>query len=394
MATLNLTANGKAQELILAYLQENASDVLAEKINNGVTVEKDGKTLISKKDLDGFMKFATDEARKLADKGANSACVEDAVVYGWAIHYFEEDSIEGKLYNKDGTEYKPPKPVVNKKTSTPTPIVKTEPPKPKQQQASLWDMLDAADKKTEVQQTDDQEVVDNADEDCEPTEEEIQETLRLMAEEDGITVQPDDDDEPEPTEKEIADTLQKAVDEKNGVKSVAPKKPIPPFYSQYVELKDSYPDCIILIRLGDFYETFNHDAQTLSDELNLTLTGRDVGLDSRVPIIGFPYHAADAYIAKIRKNHDVVIVEVNGNIVTLAKTGTPLIKDDLPDEDDDIEEMTETEMRQFDGDIAEPKIAVDEEPDDETAVPYSLSSFDKETMIYLYDLLDGKLDIA
>ena len=53
MTTLNLTANGKAQELILAYLQENASDVLAEKINNGVTVEKDGKTLISKKDLDG-----------------------------------------------------------------------------------------------------------------------------------------------------------------------------------------------------------------------------------------------------------------------------------------------------------------------------------------------------
>ncbi len=394
MTTLNLTANGKAQELILAYLQENASDVLAEKINNGVTVEKDGKTLISKKDLDGFMKFATDEARKLAEKGANSACVEDAVVYGWAIHYFEEDSIEGKLYNEDGTEYKPPKPVVKKKTSTPTPIVKTEPPKPKQQQASLWDMLDATDKKTDIKQTDDQEVVDNADDDCEPTEEEIQETLRLMAEEDGITEQPDDEDEAEPTVEEIADALQKAVDEKNGVKSVAPKKPIPPFYSQYVELNDSYPDCIILIRLGDFYEAFNDDAQTLSDELNLTLTGRDVGLESRVPIIGFPYHAADAYIAKIRKNHDVVIVEVNGNIVTLAKTGTPLIKDDLPDEDEDIEEMTETEMRQFDGDIAEPKITVDEEPDDETAVPYSLSSFDKETMIYLYDLLDGKLDIA
>lgn len=152
-------------------------------------------------------------------------------------------------------------------------------------------MLDAANEKTEVQQTDDQEVVDNADDDCEPTEEEIQETLRLMAEEDGITEQPDDEDEAEPTVEEIAAALQKAVDEKNGVKSVepvAPKKPIPPFYSQYVELKDSYPDCIILIRLGDFYEAFNDDAQTLSDELNLTLTGRDVGLESRVPIIGFP----------------------------------------------------------------------------------------------------------
>ena len=53
MTNLNLTANGKPQELILAYLQENVSDVLAEKINNGVYIEKDGKTLINKKDLDG-----------------------------------------------------------------------------------------------------------------------------------------------------------------------------------------------------------------------------------------------------------------------------------------------------------------------------------------------------
>lgn len=66
MTNLNLTANGKPQELILAYLQENVSDVLAEKINNGVYIEKDGKRLLSKKDLDGFMRFATDEAKKLA----------------------------------------------------------------------------------------------------------------------------------------------------------------------------------------------------------------------------------------------------------------------------------------------------------------------------------------
>ena len=68
---LNLTATGKPQELILAYLQENASDVLAEKINNGVRITKDGKTLINKKTLNGFMTFAEGEARKLAEKGAN-----------------------------------------------------------------------------------------------------------------------------------------------------------------------------------------------------------------------------------------------------------------------------------------------------------------------------------
>ena len=128
--TLNLTAKSRAQELILAYLQENASEILAEKINNGTPITKDCKQLVNKKTLDGFMAFANSEARKLVEKGANSACVEDSVVYGWAIHYFEEDSIEGTLYHLDGMEYKPPKPVVNKKTSTPTPIVKTEPPKP------------------------------------------------------------------------------------------------------------------------------------------------------------------------------------------------------------------------------------------------------------------------
>ena len=93
MTTLNLTANGKPQELILAYLQENASDVLAEKINSGTPFEKDGKKLINKKTLDGFMRFAMDEAKKLAEKGASSAFVEDKVVYGWAIHYFEELSL-------------------------------------------------------------------------------------------------------------------------------------------------------------------------------------------------------------------------------------------------------------------------------------------------------------
>ena len=80
MTTINLTANGRDQELILAYLTENASDVLADKINNSVLFEKDGKQLINRKDLDGFMKFACDEARKLAVKGSNSACVEDSVV--------------------------------------------------------------------------------------------------------------------------------------------------------------------------------------------------------------------------------------------------------------------------------------------------------------------------
>ena len=114
MRVLNLEAKDAAQQRIKEYLEQNASEVLSEKINNGVLIEKDGKTLTNKKTLDGFMSFATEEARKLVESGARCACVEDSVVFGWAIHYFEEESIEGTLYNEDGTEYAKPKPVIKK----------------------------------------------------------------------------------------------------------------------------------------------------------------------------------------------------------------------------------------------------------------------------------------
>jgi hypothetical protein len=121
------------------YLENNASDALTEKINNGVPIEKDGKPLINKKDLAGFMKYACAEAKKQADKGANGACIQDSTVFGWAIHYFEEDAITGKLYNADGTEYKP-KPAP-RAPYTPPPVT---PPKPKPQM-SLFDLTGVAD---------------------------------------------------------------------------------------------------------------------------------------------------------------------------------------------------------------------------------------------------------
>ena len=168
MVTLNLTAVGAEQELIKKYLSENASDSLLDKINNGIRIEKDGKTLISKKTLDGFMKYANEEARKLAAKGATSACVEDKVVYGWAMHYFEEDSIEGTLYNEDGTEYKPPKPVKAKQTVSTSISNKTTtiPPKEPAGQLSLFDFTDNAELSCED---------DNAIEEIEETTNEIKE---------------------------------------------------------------------------------------------------------------------------------------------------------------------------------------------------------------------------
>lgn len=134
---LNLEAKTKAQQLVKEYLENNASDALAEKINGGAKVVKDGKTLINKKTLDGFMKYATEEARKLAEKGANSACVEDDVVFGWAVHYFEEDEIVGTLYSEDGTEYKKQSSVTAKVSK-----VNNAPAKPAQKpQLSMFDML-------------------------------------------------------------------------------------------------------------------------------------------------------------------------------------------------------------------------------------------------------------
>lgn len=134
---LNLEAKTKAQQLVKEYLENNASSALAEKINGGAKVIKDGKTLINKKTLDGFMKYATEEARKLAEKGANSTCVEDEVVFGWAIHYFEEDEIEGTLYSEDGTEYKKQASVTAKASKVNNPHEKPA----QKPQLSMFDML-------------------------------------------------------------------------------------------------------------------------------------------------------------------------------------------------------------------------------------------------------------
>lgn len=138
MIELNLQTSNKQEEIIKGYLQNNVSEVLADKINNGVKIIKDNKTLINKKTLAGFMKYACEEARKLAEKGTNCACIEDKTVYGWAIHYFEEDSIEGNLYNEDGTEYKVEKPITK-----PTTKVETKPQQKKveSKQSTLFDLM-------------------------------------------------------------------------------------------------------------------------------------------------------------------------------------------------------------------------------------------------------------
>ncbi len=83
-----------------------------------------------------------------------------------------------------------------------------------------------------------------------------------------------------------------------------------PMMQKYVETKEQYKDCILFYRLGDFYEMFFEDAITASKELEITLTGKDCGLEERAPMCGIPYHAADTYLNRlVAKGYKVAICE-------------------------------------------------------------------------------------
>ncbi len=284
MANLNLTATNSREQIVLDNLTPMVSDVLADKINNGVYIEKDGKRLLNKKDLSTFMVYATEQARKLYNnqqqKGTHAVCVLGDDIMSWAIHYFEEDSIEGKLYNEDGTEYTPPKPV-KATTKNVTPSVPHSPPAPKPKpQLSLFDLLD---EKAET-----------------VTQEHLSDSV-VKSVKNPETFLPETDSNP--SIDEIADKLQQAIDEKNGIPRT------------------------------------------------VTTDGRTVDVDT-------------------------------GEV--------------LDNETVEPEELTETEMRQFDGDIQEPRDLAEtqSEESDEQYPSITPSSFDEDTAIYLLKLLDGKMDLA
>lgn len=83
-----------------------------------------------------------------------------------------------------------------------------------------------------------------------------------------------------------------------------------PMMRQYLDIKEQHKDAILMFRLGDFYEMFFDDAKTASRELELTLTGKNCGLDERAPMCGIPFHSADGYIARlVAKGYKVAICE-------------------------------------------------------------------------------------
>ena len=326
---LNLKANTPSEQKILEYLQNNASETLADKINNGTPFEKDGNPLLNKKTLSGFMKYACDEARNLAEKGANSACIDDATVYGWAIHYFEEDSIEETLYTIDGEEYKP----APKKVATTKPVtVKSQPPKPQNLQFSIFDKIDD----TEIKDT----------------------------KTDVLTAETDTDDK-EFTEEDKNDALQQ-LDKEMQTQQAVDKQQGNPTYQKYTAYQAEHPTAIVAYRLGDFYEVLGVNAVTLGNKLDLTITSRDVGLQDRIPMVGFPYHAAENYFAKIVKNHDLYIIE-NDDEKQFIERIKPVVNRLIDQDTGEI--LSEEEMREFDGDIYEPQGIDEPEPSVNQTIP-------------------------
>ena len=93
MIKLDLETKNEAEKRIKEYLENNVSEVLAEKINNGVHITKDEKILINKKSISSFMKYANNEARKLAEKGASFACIEDTTLYSVPSSLYRVPSI-------------------------------------------------------------------------------------------------------------------------------------------------------------------------------------------------------------------------------------------------------------------------------------------------------------
>jgi len=115
-----------------------------------------------------------------------------------------------------------------------------------------------------------------------------------------------------------------------------------PMMRQYLDIKEKYPDTLVFFRLGDFYEMFFNDAIVASRELEIVLTGRDAGVEERVPMCGVPFHSVDTYIQKLTdKGYKVAIVEqldepnpkkiVERDVIRIITPGTNIDEKSLND---------------------------------------------------------------
>ena len=116
-------------------------------------------------------------------------------------------------------------------------------------------------------------------------------------------------DEPIIRGGEVEQTKEPLTEETEELPEQGNEVSVSPVYRQYLDVQKANPQAVVLLRLGDFYEVMGENARTVAEELDLTLTSREVGLPERVPMCGFPYHVAEVYIEKILEHHGVLLAE-------------------------------------------------------------------------------------
>jgi len=374
------------EHIIAIHLKEVISDNTAKKIINGVPVQKDGKPLINKKSIKTFLTYLADEMYKIASEQRNKQTKKDKknwtalakdgnFIIERALAYFDDDTIHGELYDESGKLYKAaptetPKNVVRTVQAT-TVTRKPEPPKP--QQFTLFSFLEEQKNSTSTPVEEDAEDLDEDETDTNDTDE-LEDNDEKITKEDP--------------------SLEYEVNMETGEilgKKVKTEPDIPPSFSTFLQFKNQYPTHIILYRVGDFFETFNDDAKTLSRDFNLILTGRYCGKE-RVPMIGIPFHAIEPYIFKISAKYPLVLIDGDKiEIIPIAPTEQ--------DEDIDDDELSEEEMQEFDGYMGEPipaKTPVKEDTDDEDDLEDLLAYkkfIDSDALAVFIELFDGELDI-
>ncbi len=362
------------EHIIAIHLKEIISDNTAKKIINGVPVQKDGKPLINKKSIKSFLEYLGDEMYKQAaeqrkgnkkgNKNWTALAKDGNYIIERALAYFDDDTIHGDLFTEDGELYKTaptttPKNVVRSVQAT-TITRKPEPPKP--QQFTLFNFLE--EKKNDSEPSDDKDT---------------------------------DDLEEETDDTDATESFSEDFDVNKSTGEIVAKKEetepdIPPSVSTFLQYKNQYPAHIILYRVGDFFETFNDDAKTLSRDFDLILTGRYCGKE-RVPMIGIPFHAIEPYIFKISAKYPLVLID-GDKIEIIPITPTE------QDEDIDDDELSEEEMQEFDGYMGEPipaKTPVKEETDEDEEDLENMLAYkkfiDSDALAVFIELFDGELDI-
>ncbi|MBR3806319.1 MAG: DEAD/DEAH box helicase family protein [Clostridia bacterium] len=126
-----------------------------------------------------------------------------------------------------------------------------------------------------------------------------------------------------------------------------PKHPLNKIYQRYIDAQEKYPNAIVLIRLGDFYEVFGDNAETVKEELDLMITSRDFGLDERVAMCGFPQHKTDIYLEKLLEKHGVLVLEPDKEPMYILSHQEALALDNKESVSDSFEELEDVKADVF-----------------------------------------------